>query len=104
MARIAVQESQAQLPAGKADLGEIRHAEPEQVPVKPKRFTQAGSTKHHVAQAHLSGLKSGNGTARMKGPGVDRAAAEDLGAHAARTHAGDQIDHAAAVRLVPGAG
>src|SRR5215467_7866383 len=87
MAWIAMQESKAKLPAGKADLGKIRYAEPEQVPVKPKRFVQARGKKDHVPQAHLTGLESRNGAARMKRPRVDRAPAENLRAHSAWIYA-----------------
>src|SRR4051812_19720346 len=101
MARIAVQKSEAEFPAGKANLSKIGHTEAEQVPVKSERFIEAGSRKHHVPKAHLAGLEAGNRAARMKRLRVDGAPAEDLRAYAAGIHAPDQIDDTAAVGLIP---
>src|SRR5690348_14483495 len=104
MARVAMQEREAEPATGKADLGEIGHAESEQVAIKAERFIEAMRGQHHVAETHLASLEPGDRAAGMKGHGVDRAATENLGAHAAWIDAMDQIDYAAAIGLIPGTG
>jgi hypothetical protein len=98
-----VKEGEASLPAGGPDLGEIGHAEAQEVTVKADGNIQVVRVDHEVAEAHVPGLETAHGAGRMKGLLVDRPAAEDLGGDPARVDALEEVDDTAVVGLVAGA-
>ncbi len=90
VAWVAVQESEANLAARRADIGEVGDAEAKEVAVEADALVQAAGVDEDVAEAHVAGLEAAHGAGRMEGLLVDGVAAEDLGGDAVGVDALDR--------------
>src|SRR5262249_1027233 len=104
MSGIAVKKGETSWAAGRAHRGEVGEPEAEEIAVEADGFVPIAGVDEDVTQPHVAGLEAAHGPGGLERLRIDRSTAEDLGGDAVGVHAPHEVDDAAPVGLVAGAG